>query len=228
MWKKLFGFVLELLFPSRCPWCGEVIGFAEGCESCISLEELRLLDTPLDNAAEGRDMKYLQRAWACFSYKSPVRDAILRVKFEEDRTPVHELGKLMAAKFGACNLDKQFDIVIPVPVSHRTMRRRGYNQSVLLARQLAEKYALPLEESVLLKTKETKRQIDIGRDERRANVKGAYRLAANSFVSGKRILLVDDVITTGSTLDECAKTLQEAGAAECCALCLASAEKPEK
>lgn len=224
MVKKLLQFLLNLLFPKRCPWCGKVQGFNEKCSCFASLEDIVLPNEPLDLVAEGQRAEYLVDAWACFSYTFPVSNAILRVKFEDDTSAISSLGAFLRAKFTACGLKHRFDVVVPVPVSAKTMRTRGYNQSELLARQLAQE-GMPVLADALYKDKETPRQMDLGRKERLNNVSGVYKAKLADEIVGKRVLLVDDIITTGSTLNECAKTLLEAGAECCGALCLACTSK---
>ena len=117
------------------------------------------------------------------------------------------------------------EIIVPVPTDPARLRRRGYNQAELLARELAkllDKPCLPL----LEKTRETRPMHGLRPEERRANVLGAYRLCCEGkLVAGKRILLCDDILTTGSTLSECARMLKMDGAAGVFCLCAAAARK---
>lgn len=214
--------LLNLLFPKRCPWCDKVLGLTADCGCEVPVEKLRLPDTALNLKAEGRAHAALTQAWACYEYDLPVSGAVVRMKFEPDAAPAEDLGNLLAAKYQASHMEGRFDIVTPVPVSSKTKRRRGFNQSGLLAQQLAKKTGLRLEEDALEKVLENKKQVSLTREERLKNVKGAYRANAEK-VAGLRILLIDDVITTGSTLNECAQTLLDAGAESVSALCLAAA-----
>lgn len=211
---------LNLLFPKRCPWCGKVVGFAEHDECEKELETLWLADAPVQVAEE--TSAHLQEAWACYRYESPVTDAIWRFKLRDEPGLATQLGRCLAKRYKDC-LSGSYDLIVPVPVSRRTQRSRGYNQSALLAGVLSEAAGLPCNEKVLVKIRETRRQMELGREERRTNILGAYEVRQPQAVQGKRILLVDDVLTTGATLNECAKTLLEAGAAAVGALCLASA-----
>lgn len=209
---------LDILFPKRCPWCDKVIGFSEHDDCGKALAELRIEDGPVAVAPEAGG--YLEQVHACYRYEPPVSSAIKRFKLEGERGLVDELGRQLAEGFAAAG---RFDLILPVPVSPGTRRRRGYNQSALLAGVLSGTCGLPWQDGVLLKIKETRRQMDLSREERLTNVQGAYEVAHPAAVAGKRLLLVDDVLTTGATLNECARTLLEAGAQGCGALCLASA-----
>jgi len=105
------------------------------------------------------------------------------------------------------------DIVLPVPLHGRRLRLRGYNQSAHLALALARRLGRPAPEGVLERTRPTRPQVGLKRPERAANVRGAFRVALGGLVAGRRVLLVDDVITTGATITACAKALRAAKAA---------------
>lgn len=213
--------LLDLVFPPRCAWCGRVV--AKGSECTCDEEPKQLPDAPLDLAKEGKVARCLREAWACYLYAPPVSDAVIRVKFEEDASSAQELGRRMAQKFSACGLAERYDVLIPVPVSRKTRQKRGYNQSALLAKEIAARCGMPLLADALVKVRETPQQTTLGRAQRLTNVAGAYAVKAPASLQGRRVLLVDDVLTTGSTVDECAKTLLAAGAAACGAFCLTSA-----
>ncbi|MDL2252811.1 ComF family protein [Ruminococcaceae bacterium OttesenSCG-928-I18] len=212
--------VLNLLFPKRCPWCDKVLGFAQGCACEEQVRKLRLPDEALDLGGKPGCTGALQSAWACFCYEEPVSTAYHRLKFEDEPHLAEDMGQAMADKYAVCGLAGRYDCILPVPVSRATLRERGYNQSALLGRKVAKEVGLLCEESLLLKVRETEKQMDLGREERLLNVKGAYEVSKTEAAKGKRFLLIDDIITTGSTLNECAKTLKEAGADDCGALAL--------
>lgn len=216
--RAVADFVLDLLFPKRCPWCGAVVGFAPGCacekeREAIAQAARSITDFTLEpwNLAD---------VYAVYAYEYPARNAVLRFKFEGERQLAAELGAAMVWRFFQCGLGSQFDVMVPAPVSAKTLKKRGYNQSALLARVVAEKTGLACDETLLQKVKETAAQRTLDRADRIANVKDAYR--ADKAVQGKRVLIIDDIVTTGSTLNECAAALLQAGAACCGALCLAA------
>lgn len=223
--QNLLERLLNLVFPPRCPWCGRVAGDA-GCGPCAAaVLELQQPDAPLPQQERAGVVHHLRHIVACYTYAAPVSDAILRLKFADDMALATTLGDLMARKCEACGLTLECDTVVPVPSSPISRRSRGYNHSELLAKRVAHCIGRPCGPQMLEKHKETRRQMELTREERRANVQEAYRAARPEALAGKRILLVDDVVTTGSTLDECARTLLEAGALEVTAICLASAER---
>ncbi len=222
--KSFGGFVLDLLFPPRCAWCGAVLGFVKDCGCTGALDKCRLPACALKKDGRGAHMAALDGVWACFPYKPPVSEAYLRLKFEGETELAEPMGKALAAQFEACRLAGRFDAILPVPVSPKTLARRGYNQSLLLAGVLARETGLPLVDGLLHKTRETQKQMDLGREERLVNVLHAYTVQDPEQAASRRFLLVDDVLTTGSTLSECARTLQAAGAKSCAALTLMAVE----
>jgi ComF family protein len=126
------------------------------------------------------------------------------------------LGKRLAQRLGeTINSDPRFlksDFLIPVPLHKSRYRERGFNQSEIVAEEISKIAGLPLLKNVLLRKKNTKDQTNLSFQEREENVKGAFVVTQPEIINGKRIVLVDDVITTGATLSECARTLRQAGA----------------
>lgn len=105
-------------------------------------------------------------------------------------------------------------ILIPAPLAKKRLKWRGYNQSEEIGKHLAEFFKIPLISDVLLKTKTTSPQIDLAKEKREENIKGAFLVNPSTRLRARKILLVDDVYTTGATMEECARILQEAGAKE--------------
>jgi ComF family protein len=133
------------------------------------------------------------------------------------------LGRIMA-EFAGGQWDMQmFSAIIPVPLHRKRLRERGFNQAVILAREVARRFSLPLEFMTLRRQVFTVPQVGLGREERSVNVRGAFRVQKPAKVAGRRILLVDDVTTTGSTLTECASALVQAKAEAVAVLTLARA-----
>ena len=115
------------------------------------------------------------------------------------------------------------DLIVPVPLHIRRLRERGFNQALLLARELSKQTGIPCEQRSLRKIKDTPFQTALKGRERRKNLKAAFRVKKTEEIEGKSVLLVDDVYTTGTTVNECARTLLEAGAATVGVLTLARA-----
>jgi ComF family protein len=115
------------------------------------------------------------------------------------------------------------DLIIPVPLHPKRLRWRGFNQSVLLARQISHAYKIPMDPFVLRRDHETAPQTQLAEDERRKNVRGAFTLNPDRSVDGKNILLVDDVYTSGATVNECSRILKRNGSKQVFVVTLARA-----
>lgn len=226
--------VRVLLFPRRCPFCGRVLGFLTRCPDCEpELKKLKLMIPRLPDSEHC--MEHLSGAAAVYRYDGCVCEAILRMKNGGQGYCAKELGIWMAAVIFGCTFRQQrgiirleeeqvlrrFDLVVPVPAGDRG---RGYNLPDLLARQLAWALDAPLEPCALKKIRQTEKQEGKTARQRMENVKNAYQATAPASVEGKRVLLVDDVITTGATLSNCAKALRAAGALDVFAVTLAETQ----
>ena len=151
---------------------------------------------------------------APYLMEGPVTDLVYCLKYENLRASSPELGRLMAGHLRPQT--STAELLVPVPLHSRRERERGYNQSALLARELRKRTGVPVADRALRRTKDTPPQVSIaGHEDRRRNIDGAFECDA---VEGRRVLLIDDVVTTGSTMDACAKALKEAGATRVWAL----------
>lgn len=205
---KLIGRCLDLLYPPKCVFCDALLQEGEEyfCRDCG--EKIPV--------AEGgkvcRKGTYFDRCVAPLYYQDMVRESFLDYKFHEKTWRAATY-----AEFLLPYIQKEFpelDVVTWVPLSRRSQKDRGYDQSELLAKELAKRLHLPCER-LLEKLRDTRQQSRIDMpEERRANVQGAYGMKKNAGVRDRKILVVDDVITTGSTMEECCRILATAGAAE--------------
>jgi ComF family protein len=203
--------VIDLLYPRTCNHCGRV-GQA-WCAVCR--------DT-LENYPFALDERHLDSGLRVLSigpHHGMLRDAIHAFKFDGARDLAEILGG--ALDDGLIQFQIDFDVVVPVPLHERRHRWRGYNQAALLADVVAANLGVP-HEPLLTRTRYTGTQV--GRDAvaRREAVSGAFA-ADSDAVNGRRVLLIDDVVTTGSTLTACADALRDAGASSVIAACIASA-----
>ena len=207
--------LLDLLFPPRCIFCGRLALPGEPRQSCRRcLAALPRTVTPRYGTAP-------RMAVAPFLYVGGVRRALLRFKFQGKTSYAAPLARFMAAEALRRYRDTP-ELVVFAPVSAARRRRRGYDQSELLAEEVASLLSLPLAPA-LEKVRDTPAQSSLHASQRMQNVRGSYRCALPGSIAGKRVLLVDDVCTTGSTMGECARVLMAAGAAEVYGLALAFA-----
>ncbi len=201
--------IFNLLFPPRCPFCRKLTGQTQVCEECR-----RALPYVGDTlfAVEGFDCA------AALYYEESVEQAIHNFKFNGRRGMAPLLAGFMA-EAARDRLSGRFDTVTWVPVSRKRLRARGYDQAQLLAVEAATRLALPLLPT-LEKIEERAPQTAVSGAERRDHVRGAFS-ARSDVAAGGRFLLVDDILTTGATLAECAGVLRQAGAASVVGVTLA-------
>lgn len=159
-------------------------------------------------------------ARSAFIYEGPALEAVHRLKYAGD---VSLAGPLAKCLLGSISFEGPFTVV-PVPLFPGKLRKRGFNQSLLIARELSRLTGSPLDFTRLKRVRDTGQQVGLKADERKRNVKGAFTIIDAAAFKGRRALLVDDVATTGATLNECAKVLKAAGA-EVFALTVARAVK---
>ena len=215
---KLLDDLLDLLFPPKCPFCQSILETPADpvCPACQ-----KSLPWLVGRAGE-RKVDFTQGCCSPLAYRGAVREAIHRYKFSGVRAYARPFGLLMAQ----CVQDRPemaADLVTWAPLSRKRRRERGYDQGELLARAMAKRLGLPAVPT-LVKARHTQPQSGLDSAEaRRANALGAYALLPGVDVAGKRVLLADDVVTSGATLSECARTLLEAGAAEVWCVTLAQA-----
>jgi len=214
----LISSLLDLLFPPKCVFCGRVLDKHENgwCDKCT--ESLPFADN------NGRqDGEVFDFCVSPLYYRGVVRRSILRYKFKGSSSYAGVYGRLMADCIRE-NPDVKYDIISWVPLSSKRERTRGYDQAMLLA--LAT--ALELDDvavETLKKPQDVQAQSELGdRAERSANISGAYVVQDPEFIYSKTVLLIDDVVTTCSTLDECARVLLSAGAARVICATLARGE----
>lgn len=213
---KLFHEAVNLLFPPKCPFCGAILE-REVQRLCLACQG----SLPwLEGATAQSHVSFCKDCISPLGYDNKVRNAVRRYKFHGVSCS-HESFGLWMAQCVQAHYALAFDAVTWVPL-HRTRRaERGYDQSQLLAQTVAQSLALPLY-ATLEKTSNIKAQSSITEDSaRQANVLGVYE--ATQHVQDMRLLLVDDVVTTGSTLSEAARVLLDAGATEIYAVTLAKA-----
>lgn len=158
-------------------------------------------------------------------YEGKIRDVILRLKFRGDRAFADVLAFLLCSLLNDISGLGEFDIVVPAPLSKKRLNERGFNQAALLAKPFSDCFKLEYRGDILLKIKETKRQSRLMSSERVTNVRGAF--SASEDVRDKHIIIVDDIFTTGNTLEACALALKESGAKNIVGITLTRKESKE-
>jgi competence protein ComFC len=226
----LDGFV-DLIYPPSCALCGRVSS-EEICHRCLA-ELLPLGDeicpkcgNPCTRGAvclfcTAIDFKF-DKAQSFYHYEEPLRDAVLDFKYHHSVRKGAALTNLFSGEFRKTQLaGREFDVVIPVPATPSKKRRRGYNQTEIMARGLSEVTGIPVAPYGLMKKRDTRSQTGLDFKGRVSNVEGSIYVPDGSIIDGKMVLLVDDIITTGATISECADVLKSNGAKEVVAVSLA-------
>jgi ComF family protein len=213
-WRPRLEPFLELVFPTRCAGCGAPgMIWCDGCrrrlvpvesQVCLACRRTSPASGPAD--ACGPEAP---RAWSVAVYRAPLDRAITHLKYRPDARLALALAESMAE---ACRRNGiGGSCLVPVPLSRRRLRWRGYNQAELLGRSVAGLLDLPLRTAALERIRETGSQVGLEAAERWANVDGAFA-ADPSLIQGETVLLIDDVHTTGATLAACSRALAQAGA----------------
>ncbi|MBS3734938.1 MAG: ComF family protein [Phycisphaerae bacterium] len=203
--------LLTLAALPACPRCGATLGpnipaRDDGCDAC------------------GATLPRFQRVVRIGPYAGPLRSAVRNFKYHRRERLRRRLARLLAEAV-ATRAGSAFDLVAPVPMHWRRRLARGYDHAGILAGQIARTLRRPLDE-VLVRVRHTAPQVRLSRTQRVANVRGAFAVRRRADLDGARVLLVDDVTTTGATADEAARTLRRGGASSVTLAVVAKAESP--
>lgn len=237
--KKGLLSICTALFPPVCIFCGHILlsekdeaaaFFAQElriCRACMTNLPLRRTDDHLipclSNSYDGDPLPDLA-VLVPFMYEEPIISALRAVKFHDAPYIAKSLSFFLSESI--LRMDSNFDAVMPIPLSAKRLRKRGYNQAELLAKPLAQRINIPYLSSFLVRTRHTGQQSRfLDPLLRAANVSGAFTVPENCDLTGLNILLVDDVTTTGSTLHEAAVTLYQSGAGYVAGIAVASGRK---
>lgn len=216
----------ELFKPSSYSLCSECLLKLEFIDKCCQRCGAKTL-SDTEDCKECHDKKFhYLTARAPIIYNSVARNLVLRLKAGGEKYLAEYLSDIMMVTYKKLNMD--FDIIACVPLSLKTLKKRGFNQADLLAKSLSEKTGIKYLPSIVEKIKETSLQVDNKRDERLKNLKGAFSVNNPLAVEKKRVLLVDDVLTTTATVSEIAEVLKRAGAKSVTAIAFARACIQEK
>lgn len=221
--------LLDLLFPPRCSSCQaftNVVGLCNGCAKLLDFVRSPLCPTcGMPFSGQARDhqcptcrkrLRRFDRARACFLYErgqaptpSPLARVLHDYKYQRDVTLAPQLADLL---INHCPLAIDHDVIVPVPLHRDRLRWRGFNQSHLLARRLGHHFNVRVDPFLLARVRATPPQVGLNESDRRRNVAGAFAVTRAGALADDSALLVDDVYTTGATVEECARVLKRAGA----------------
>ena len=206
----MFNFIekiLDLIFPPVCGICNKEIN-TYLCKNCE--KEINKITCVGENKYSNKNFSthmYL------FKYEGIIRSKIISYKFDDKPYLYKSFCEIFVKNKKVCEFLKNYDIIISVPMYKKKKNQRGYNQSELIAREIAKKLKnIEYRSDILLKIKNTANQSLLNKEQRQENLKNAYEVKNKEYISNKNILIFDDIYTTGSTANECSKMLVEAGA----------------
>ena len=221
--KKFKGFITKYLFNTkwRCLSCGREIFdggyFCDDCKLKLPLNDGNICDrcgrktiqsqTACTTCKQG--IQNFNKARSSFEYQKPIKQLIQKLKFYNKRFYAEVFADYLAITY----FKNMFapDVITYVPMTEKAKRKRGYNQSEMLAKELSKRVNVQVVDC-LVKIKETKRQAKLNKAQRMKNLQGAFKVVDKKLVKGKRVLLVDDVLTTGTTVNAVSEKLLKAGA----------------
>ena len=214
--------IKNLIFSKRnyCLLCGEnkVIKPNDICKSCREFIEISHRELHLNSI-------YIENAYSSCTYNRIMRQQLHQFKFGGKSYLYQGFGEILIYTIEETELKDKIDAITFVPMHRKRKAQRGYNQSELLAQYVARGLELPLLDNHIVKAKWTVEQNKLGRAERKVNLIDSFKAINTEDIDGKEILIIDDIITTGATMEECAKTLMEAGAKTIYGLSLVSSRK---
>ncbi len=232
---------MDLVFPRRCPVCDEPV-HPFGAKICTDCEKKLkpiegstccrcgkvLCDPEGEYCRDCRNTEHsYERGGAAFSYRD-CAGSLYRFKYKNRREYAKWYGEQLDSRLTQVFPGEHFDLLLPVPLYSEKERKRGYNQAWLLAKELSRNAGIPTKKDALIRVKNTLPMKNMGISDRQNNLKRAFHACAND-VKLKAIIVIDDIYTTGTTIDACAQALYRSGADRVCFLTLAiGADRPEK
>ena len=208
--------IIEMFYPNVCGICDKLTKY-DICPKCLK---------KLNEMKQCKKHIYLKKNFTThiyiFKYQDIIRENIIKYKFNDQAYRYKGFANFLRKDKKVCGFFEKYDIIIPVPISKIRNKIRGYNQSELIVTEIAKNMTnMHVFTNILYKTKNALPQSSLNKNQRQVNLKGAYKVKNSDIIKDKKILLFDDIYTTGSTIDECAKVLKLAGAKEIGALTLA-------
>lgn len=203
--NEIIKYVINLIYPNVCGICDKLCddGICKKCE--IKLNNISKIK--IDRYTN----KYFKKHLYIFKYEGIIKERLIKYKFNEKNYIYKAFVKFMLKNKKICDFLKNYDIIIPVPIHTKRRMERGYNQSALIAKEISKEIQkIDYLEDVLIKKINNKPQSTKNKSERKNNVIGAYYMKNKEKINNKKILLLDDIYTTGNTVNECCKILQSA------------------
>lgn len=218
--------IANIIYPPKCIFCQRLLDHNAAlhiCNACYT--KLPLIENKVLKTSPDEDNNYCDGVVSVFEYTGMVKESLIRFKFYNKPSYYRTYARLLADKVGKVTDVKNYQMVLSVPLHKHKEFSRGYNQARLLSKALSRILKLRECSFLLKRDRYTEAQSLLDRQKRNQNVKGAFAVTAPKKVKGKTILLVDDILTTGSTLEECSRVLKQAGAERVFAVVVATGRK---
>ncbi len=237
----MIGKIINVLYPYKCIVCEKtLIGNKQLCKECEGqihiIKEPRCVKCGKSLIDQEKlyctDCKTIQRCFdkavAIFDYSGKLKKSIKRFKYDNVRVYGNFYGEVAVNIYGKQIEQWKIDAIVPVPIYKKKQVKRGYNQALVFGKALSKYTGIPLQEQLLIRIKDTVPQKDLADTMRYINLKDAFAIDRDKLGSAKNILLVDDIFTTGSTLDACSRILKKTGVKKVYGLCIAAGRDNKK
>jgi competence protein ComFC len=223
--KRCYCDLLDFIYPPVCLSCKERFeGTSPVCELCSCKLEAALRVIVQEKEEDFQHLKgdmFFDGIVTCWEYTTQIENLIHYLKYERGKRTGRFLG--VAAAKGMADYFRIFEnpVLVPVPLHKIRYRERGFNQAEIICRSLGSPMSIPVQTDILVRTRNTSTQTKLDAEERHENVRDAFRIRDKKSIEGRQIILVDDVITTGATMNSCSKCLKQGGADKVIGLALA-------
>ncbi len=200
------SYFLNLIYPPTCGICGKLNPnfLCNKCQKQLQAQAKFKIEKNLNSNY------YFQEHLYIFEYQGMIRKVILNYKFNDKSYLYKTIVNFLLKNEKFFPILKSYDTIMPVPISQKRRKERGYNQSELMAKEIAKKLTKEYNNQCLFKTKHIIEQSKLNKEERQRNIQGVYELYHPKMLQGKKILLIDDIYTTGNTVKECCKMISQA------------------
>lgn len=231
----MFRKFINIFYPFTCPLCGEILsGKRKICRECE--KSVKLIREPkcqkcgkalnTDERIYCNDCKnrkrHFEQGVAVFEHQGKLRESIYRFKYDNARFYAQYYAEETVKMYGTLFRKWKIDAIVPVPVHKVRELKRGYNQALVFAEAVAERVDIPVEKRLMIRTKNTVPQKELEGNMRYLNLQNAFAVDCERIKGIQNILLVDDIFTTGSTVDACSAILKKAGAKKVYVLCISA------
>lgn len=220
----MIKWLLNLIFPPKCIFCANILDINTEIYICGDCYK-KIPFVEETNASFNKGFNYYDDMICVCKYSGIIKDALRRFKFSNKPAYAKTFSLLLLQKLKEMTNGHVFDIIISVPLHKQKELARGYNQSYLISKEISRGLGICEQSAVLKRIRNTDSQSRLEKNMRLTNVKDAFMVNNAAAVTGKTILIIDDILTTGSTLNECCRVLKQAGAVKAIAAVIASGRK---